>query len=321
MITDAKKKQSILFKIKKFLRGKEKEPEILKEWTIPDVTIKTNIGEQLVDLKCQLKKYFIHRSNISLVERFILGIKPYFYRVNIDPSRPIRENRDKDYLDCPSDEGNDAMYSMSICLEEVTRKKQPDLSEESLNHSVLNSFDYAKHNNVIYKKKKHSGRKEKWTNKTLFKKYDYNDNEFGLYTAIYPFYGSDISGCTNLLSVSIFNHDEQGYGFDISILGFHFYAHSRSFKTWFNHKVLKIRCIRWENGVPWEVFKKQKAHWTKVHPVWNFLTTSWNFELGISRAKGIFYRSEFDGCRVNRGPWWRRNWNFNLLRTSFYNII
>ena len=287
---------------------KRPDPVVCMEWVIKDVEIITNVGSQITDLFCKLNKHTITGGDITLFERFILGYKNYFYRIDVTPKNPIRQNRDKDYLPSFSEEGNDCTYSVSLGLGKI--KTEPDLTTDALNKIVIESMeDY----DPKVKKERYNRHFEKWTNKTLFQK-SFNEykERFSLFTAIYPFTDHDLSGLTEVLSLDIYNDDEDGFGICIAIMGFHFDFHSASVQRWVSKTFVKRPA--WIHGTPWEDFRKIYKQWAKEHPVRHFLDVDWRFEIGINRVYGFFYRSDIDNSSKGTSC-------FNPFRNKFWNLI
>lgn len=322
-------KVSFIKKTWKKIKGwltKRKETEILMSWELHNIKVTTNVGEQTHSFKCQLTKHYLRRQDITLFERFIVGYKNYFYRVNVTPLDPrgIRENRDKDYLGAFSEEGNDAIREFSLALDRPTRTFEPSLLKSELNKHII---EYLKKLNPAYKIEKYKKikrEKKKWYRRTLIEKYSKNDNNyFSIYTAIYPFVGYDLSGHTTILSFSFIHDGELGMGFELGILGFHICFISHSFHEWFFKKVLKAKVPQFNRvDETWEEYYSKYKQWKKDHKVWNFFHNTFRIDIGVNRANGFYYLPEIDGSTCYG---WRNGLKaahyFNPWRNIFWNLI
>lgn len=292
-----------------------RDEESIRTWSLKEESVLTNVGMQVVDLDCELVKYTFKNQQHTLFERLILGYKNYFYRVHVTPHVPIRQNKDKEYLEPQSEEGNSGIESFSLGLGHVRKGNALDLSNENLNGEIR---EHLKELDPVYRREKYKNfraeENKKWTNKSLFRKnWNSYHEELGIFTAIYPFHGHDLSGCTDILSLSIFHDDEQGIGFNIALLGLHLYFFSSTLGRFLEKKCIRTRPKR-EKGDDWnEFYYKKLKPWKKSAPLIERLwDVDWRVEIGISRYYGFFFRREWDGG--SRGtqsfnPWRNKLWN------------
>lgn len=289
---------------------------IVKEYVFEDVQVRTNVGPQVTNLRCTIEKRFAGKNDIPLFEKVFLGKKDYWHSIWVIPEKPIRENRDKDYLGGFSEEGNDATHAFGVSMPEFNINDSDVKIAQLVFDSVV---ERAKDFDEEYKRQRNKERqkkKEPWTNRTLFRKY-FENSKIGLYSAIYPFHGSDLSGWTDILSLSIISDDEDGYGFDLSILGFHFYYYNMSLakaiqKAFVKHKPKWDR----ESGMTWEAYYPILKQWEKEHKFEKFLMAEWRGELGLNRARGLFWDREFE--QGSSSKW---GWKINPWRNKYWNII
>ena len=285
------------------------EREVLRRWVIPSVLVETNVGNQVVDLHCYLEKIHFDKHEFTLFERKVLGYRLYKHMVEVIPSKPIRQNRDKDYLPPYSEEGNDAIHSFAFQVEQRLNGKIPDLTTHGLSEKVLSHIK-----NFGSKEHVREKRKSPWWNRTLYKKY-FGDERLSVWTAIYPFHGDLLSGRTDILSFKVENDDEFGLGFTIGILGFHLTYNSPALR-----KLLQKCFIRnrpsWEPGMEWSTYYPILKKWQREHRFEYFFDAEWYFKVGIDRASGFHYRSEFDHSSGPKG-----SGNFNPWRNKLWNLI
>lgn len=280
-----------------------------REWTLEEMSVTTNVGTQLIDMKCRLIKTFFS-GDLTLVEKYILGYKDYFYRIELEHT-PIRENRDKDYLGAYTDEGNDATYSCSIGL--GLNRGNIDISPDACHKKIL---EYLADFNPDIKRLKSKARREKkdWRSRTFFRKSfnEYNE-EIGMFSNIYPFHGDDLSGWTDIFELSITNDDEDGLGLSIALFGFHFYFHSRKLQKLILEPFIKNHPRKTRNNMAWEPYYKLLKQWQKDYKFEYFCDSNWRFEIGVNRANGFFIKREFDhecksGWNKYFNPWRNRLW-------------
>jgi hypothetical protein len=204
-------------------------PEVMKELTFPKVSVITNVGKQYIDIDVKVTKHYVSNRDRTLFEKYILGYKDYFYRIDCEYKQPIRQNRDKDFLGSFTEEGNDCTYSCSIGLGYIT------------NHSIREIEKIINNDRNIYieilkslrgynpKHEQHKLQQSKsWKNKTLFRKNFYLDEDYNktiqvqMWTGIYPFHGHDLSGCTDIFSLDIGCSEGENY-IQLGLLGVHFH--------------------------------------------------------------------------------------------------
>jgi hypothetical protein len=195
-------------------------------------------------------------------------------------------------------------------LGRITRNNEPNLSEEALNKIIY------EHLNIYKPRNGKSEVKKRWTNKTLFKKsfHEYN-NEIGMFTAIYPFHGNELSGWTDIISISLTHDDENGFGIDVCLLGFHLYAHSKDLEKAFL-KLIGFNRPKWPKGMKWEEYSIIKKAWIKKHPIYHFFDIDWRYEIGLNRVKGLFFTPEVDGYYSPK-----KEICLNILRNKVWNLI
>jgi hypothetical protein len=302
--------------------GKRKsEAIVVDEWVLPQVEIMTNVGLQITDLKCQLVKHIAAWDVFTLFEKYVLGYRDYWYRIDVEPENPIRHNRDKDYLPGFSDEGNDATHSFSLGMGATRRWELENISREACTNKILVSLQ--EYDPVVKKQqaKKWRERKEPWTNKTLFSKrwHDehYNDTAYmSLYTAIYPFHGHDLSGWTDIFSLCLRNDDEDGFGIEIALFGVHFTWLSRTLQKKLLNPFIKHRPVYDRKGMEWSQYYPLLLQWQKDYPFEHMMDSDFRIEIGVNRANGFFFRKELDhSCRTD----WSKK--FNPWRNKFWNLI
>lgn len=292
-------------------KNKRREPEVIREWKLKAVPVKTNVGLQVTDLNCKLVKSYGSRDERTMFEKIILGYKDYWYYIDVEPVNPIRENRDKDFLPPFSEEGNDATYSFSLGLGVVRRNNEPDISEEACNLRILrylDGFDPDKRR----KKSTKGKRKEKWTNKTLWHKTFNNYNECcGMFTAIYPFSGDFLSGHTDIVAFDVVNDDEDGFGFNFALFGVHFYFRSKTLQKLLLRRFVKHRPKWNKEEMTWIEFHTLLKKWQKEHKIEYFLDSDFHIEFGINRAYGFYFQKEVDHStkgKVYFNPWRNKLW-------------
>jgi hypothetical protein len=290
-----------------------RECTLIKEWELNDIEVKTNIGTQKINLKCELFKYVISNKDITLFEKYILGHKNYYYIIGCTPNNPIRENRDCDLLEAFNEDGNDAIDYFSMGIGNLRRNDTLDITDSSLNLRIknyLSDFD-PEIKKANYKERE---KNKKWTNKTLFSLHcNHYKEEIELYTCIYPFHGHDLSGYTDLISFNISNDDENGLGLNIALLGFHLYVHSCSLTRFIQKRLFKP--YRWNtDNEEYHVFIKKYREWSKQHRISHIFNKDWEIKVGINRVYGFFFRKEFDDS--SKGTQY-----FNPLRNKLWNLI
>jgi len=284
---------------------------VVREWTLEDAVVTTNIGMQLVTVQCKLIKYFIP-NDITLVEKYILGYKDYFYRISMEHT-PIRENRDKDFLGPFTDEGNDATYSCSLSL--GLNRGNIDISEEACNKRVMEYLaDYNPDIKRLKSKSREEKKKKSWRSRTFFRK-PFNEyrEEVGLYSNVYPFHGDDLSGWTDIFALSFTNDDEDGLGLTIALFGFHLYFHSQKLQKLILEPFIKNHPRKTKGNMEWDPYYTLLKQWQKDHKFEYFCDSDWRLEIGVNRANGFFIKREFDhGCKSGWNkyfnPWRNRLW-------------
>lgn len=289
--------------------------EVIKTWEFNDVSVTTNIGTKIISFKCELEKYKIDKSDITLFEKYILGYRDYFYRIELTPLSPLRQNRDKYYLGPICDEGNDEIENVSLGLGKIERGCDPDLSEAALNIEVLK---YVRGLDPEVKKERSKRIKEKkdWRHKTLFRKtFNEYSEEVGVFTSIYKFHGEELSGVTDIIKLSLEHEDDRGIIFGFALFGVHFYFASNSLYRYLYNKFGRDKNKPlFKSGMDWQEHMKQRREWEKKHPIGKLCSNDWLISIGLSRYYGIYFKKEFDGS-----SWGTRH--FNLLRNKLWNII
>lgn len=290
------------------------QPDIfVTSYFFHEVPVKTNVGLQIITFKCEVFKRFFDKNQITTVEKYVFKQPDHSFYVEVKPSSPIRENRDKDFLGPFTKEGNDAVYEFSFRLDPSYDGKFDTSYENVYKNLELILKDY----DPLYRKekyKKECAEKKSWRNRMLVNGYTKN-TRFGIFTAIFPFLNHDLSGHTHLLSFKIQSHGEDGYGFQFCIFGIHFYYYNK----WLTEKIKRL-IVRnkpeWKKDMNWEEYYKILNKWARNHPFEYFVYSEWCAELGLSRADGLFWRREFNhGSRANWG------WKLNPWRNRFWNLI
>lgn len=292
-------------------KQKVRSPEVVKTFVMKDMDIVTNVGLQTLDLHCSLVKHH-WGDRVTLAEKLFFGYKNYGYRLDIKPSRPIRENRDKDYLDGFSEEGNDATYETSLGLGIISNSNPENTTDEYLKIMVYN---WAKEFSPMKKSQRVREKKKSWRSRMLFKKNskDY-DKSFQIWTNIYPFHGSDLSGHTDIISFELATNDEDGVQFHFCLFGITFYLSSFPLYKWLHKKIVKNRPTWNRNEMDWKAFDKVRTQWEKEYPREAFFDNDFRIEVGVNRAYGFFYRKEKGFSSYGTK-------SFNPWRNKFWKLI
>jgi hypothetical protein len=295
-------------------RGLNRPTVIIAEYVLQDVTVNTNVGTQVTSLQCVVQKRFVDKDDITLVEKLFYKKPDHWYSVDIIPIDPIREYRDKDYLnDYKEDGSNDATYRFGASIPHE-RGEVPDTSIDAVRSIVMDRLKGFDPEVKRAETKERNAKKKPWTNRMLFSK-NFENRRIGAFTSIHPFFGDHLSGWTDILSLALVSDDEHGYGFQISILGVQLYYND----SWITKKIQDAFAKnkpKWVRGNSWGEFYPLLRKWEKEYPIECFLMSEWEGKLGLSRARGLYWSREF-----NQGAKSKWGWKLNPWRNKFWNLI
>lgn len=281
-----------------------KAVRVMERFTLPQVEFNTNVGKQLIDLKCVIEKRFMSKSDITLFERLFLGKKLYLYSVDIIPTPPIKEIRRGD---------DDATYGFGASLKPNLYSNEVDFSHDAAVEAVMNrvkdfDVDVIKSRQLARKNKKKS-----WKSRMLFKKH-FKSSRLSCFTLIYPFFDDHASGWTDIASLTFHSDNEEGYGIGVALFG----VHLRFFSEGLTKKIKKqfITHRPDTRGLDYKAWSPIIKQWEKDYKFEHFLDSDWDCKIGISRARGLFWTRSFD-----QGTSSKWGWRFNPLRNKFWNLI
>lgn len=285
-----------------------------KEFIMDSVEITTNIGRQVTNIHCTVEKRFLNWKDVTLFERKVLGYKTEVYSINCIPIKPIRENRDKDYLEAFSDDGNDAISEFSLGITEDPTKV-PILDVHYLGELVMERIEDFDPDIRTARHQERQKAKRKWTERTWCR-LAFNDykERFGIFSSIHPFHGDHLSGWTDALAIEIENDDEDGIRLCLTIAGFHF--HVSSFTLAQKLQKLFVRNKPNSKTIQWEEYYPLLKRWQKEHKFEAIFHDDWSIKIGISRARGFYFSKEYDH---SWGP--KSHRSFNPLRNKYWNLI
>jgi hypothetical protein len=280
--------------------------EIVKQFKLEGLEVITNIGKQVITVECKLLKYEV--LDRTLFEKYIIGYKPYFYRLEIVYQPAIRHNRDKYFLGNYSDEGNDCVYDTSIGLGYI--KSDNEVIFMDFNKMVIDNLkSYDPNFKLKISKMRESKRPRplRWYGPY----YDCKNAHvliFEAYVLTYPFYGDDLSGCTSLFGCG-FEKDCEGSSVYISFIGFHMHLTTEILRF------IDTKIVRMSDYPNWSD-KEGKKTWKKKHSILNFFNKEKHFSIGFSIANGFYIK-----CQL--GFEWETNiqLSINPFRNKYWNLI
>lgn len=281
-----------MFKINR----KTHKPEIMDQWDINGITLITHSGEYLVNVSVTITKmYKSWYDTPTLIERIFNKEKMYWYKVKFVITND-------DLADVLNEINADNGLEFNVLNDSISR---PVITQDVIERLAIFNPNCIKMN----RRRKEN---KSWRHKTVIDhvKHD-NKIKFGCFTCIYKFFGGDTSGWTSIISLRIGSDDEYGIRFAIGILGVHFYIFS-----WKLYKILyKLGSVGkpiWDrDNQSWAAYYYDYKKWAPNHKFKNALVTSFDYEIGLSRANGFFFNGEVDGCSKgirSFNPWRNKLW-------------